>query len=285
MKRGLVLGGGGVIGVAWETGLVAGLAEGGIDVRLADIVVGTSAGSMVGTRIAAGQDVTVPAARSSIGAPVRDGGPDVAKLGEIFGKWSAAETMTEALCAEIGALAESARTAEEEAWIAATGGSLGVPDWPDTDLRVTAVDVRSGAFAVHSKESGAPLHAAVASSCAVPGLFPPITISGRRYMDGGVRSGTSADLLVPDAPEVVLVVAPICAKTASFGPLAERCMNAEVAALRQSGASVCGVIPGDTEIEAFGPNLMDSGRAEGARQAGWQRGLELAKGEAGIWNS
>ena len=58
MKRVLVLGGGGIIGIAWETGLVSGLSEGGIDVRDADLVVGTSAGSVVGTRLAAGQDVS-----------------------------------------------------------------------------------------------------------------------------------------------------------------------------------------------------------------------------------
>ena len=63
MKRALVLGGGGVIGVAWETGLLKGLAQGGIDVRSADVVIGTSAGSMVGTRVAAGHDSGEPAPR------------------------------------------------------------------------------------------------------------------------------------------------------------------------------------------------------------------------------
>lgn len=287
MKRALVLGGGGVIGVAWETGLVSGLAEGGVDLRRADLIVGTSAGSMVGTRLAAGQDLSAPHPPGGSGAPARprvaDGGPDVEKLGQIFKLWSEAETMTEERSAEIGALALAARTAPEDDWVAQTGGAVGVDDWPAVALRLTAVDAVSGAFEVHSRESGAPLDRAIASSCAVPGLFPPVSIAGRRYMDGGVRSGTSADLALDCEPDVAVVIAPICARTASFGPLAERSMWDEVGQLEAAGSRVCAVIPGDAEIEAFGPNLMDAGRAAAAREAGHARGLALARAEAALW--
>ncbi|MCH8167959.1 MAG: patatin-like phospholipase family protein, partial [Proteobacteria bacterium] len=74
--------------------------------------------------------------------------------------------MTEETCAKIGALASAARTAEPAKWIASTGGSTGVEDWPRTELRLTAVDVKTGKFEVHSRLTGAPLAAAVASSCA-----------------------------------------------------------------------------------------------------------------------
>ena len=291
LKRAIVLGGGGVIGVAWETGLISGLAEGGVDVRQADVIVGTSAGSIVGTRIAGGQDVSQPAPNAALGdAPVRvppvpEGGPDMAALGKVFGLWTSAAEMTQPLCAEIGGLAAAARTADEETWVAATGGSTGVANWPALDLRITAVDVESGAFEVHTRDSGAPLDRAVASSCAVPGMFPPITIGGRRYMDGGVRSGTSADVLIDVEPDVALVIAPLCKATASFGALCERSMNDEVAQLRAAGARVCSVLPGDAEVAAFGGNLMDASKANAARQAGHTRGLVLAQNEAAIWFS
>jgi len=272
------------VGVAWETGLVAGLAEGGLDLREADIIVGTSAGSMVGTRLAAGQDLREPpVGRAVIPVPFAEGGPDLERLGRVFALWSAADAMDEALCAEIGALAASARTADPAAWIDATGGSVGVEDWPVTPLRVTAVDVDSGRFEVHSARSGVGLAEAIAASCAVPGMFPPVPIGGRRFMDGGVRSGTNADVVIDVEPDVALVIAPICSRTAVFGPLAERCMDDEIAQLRAAGTRVCRVVPEDAEIEAFGPNLMDPARTEAARAAGHARGVELAAGEAAIW--
>jgi NTE family protein len=204
-------------------------------------------------------------------------------MGEVFGLWAATSEMTEAMCARIGALAASARTASPQAWVASTGGTIGVPDWPETPLRLTAVDVENGRFAVHRAGSGVGLHEAIAASCAVPGMFPPVPIGGRRYMDGGVRSGTNADVALECEPEVALVIAPICTATAVFGALAERSMKEEIAALEAAGARVCGVIPGPDEVEAFGPNLMDPARTEAARAAGRARGRALADGEASIW--
>jgi len=287
LKRALVLGGGGVIGVAWETGLVSGLLEHGIDLREADLVIGTSAGSIVGTKLAAGQDLSAkaeaPRDERVVAVPLPEGGPDVAKLTEIFKIWSETQVMDDAICARIGQLASEARTAAEEAWIASIAASVGVDDWPETELRITAVNVQSGAFEVHTRDSDAALHHAIASSCAVPGMFPPITLDGRSYMDGGVRSGTNADVALDREPDVTVVIAPICAATASFGALAERSLDAEVAQLRAAGSGLCVVLPGEQEIEAFGPNLMDAGRAEAARAAGHARGVQLAQGEAKLW--
>jgi NTE family protein len=283
LKRALVLGGGGVIGVAWETGLAAGLLEGGVDLRDADLVIGTSAGSLVGTRIAAGQDLSRPVESGPGDVPLPEGGIDLPKLTAIFRLWSRARLMDEALCARIGRLADEARTVDPTDWIANTGGSLGIDDWPETELRITAVDIRSGAFEVHSRETGAPLHEAIASSCAVPGMFPPVRVGGRDYMDGGVRSGTSADVALDREPDVAIVIAPICAATASFGALAERSLGDEVAQLRSAGTRVCCVLPGEQELEAFGSNLMDPTRAEAARASGRARGRALAHDEATLW--
>lgn len=282
--RALVLGGGGVVGVAWETGLVAGLLEGGIDVREADLVVGTSAGSMVGTRIAAGQDLRVAPSREGPNEiPLPAGGPDMETLGKIFEVWSQAPEMTEALCREIGTLARIAKTPDLAPWVAATGGSLGVDDWPDTDLRVTAVDVDTGRFEVHSAKSGAPLKEAVASSCTVPGMFPPVPIDGRHYMDGGVRSGTNADVILDAKPGAALVIAPICSATAAIGAVAERALHDEVAQLRAAGTRVCTILPDEADARTFGGNLMDASRAEACQEAGRQRGLRMATGEAQLW--
>jgi len=283
MRQALVLGGGGVVGVAWETGVVAGLLEAGVDLRAAESIVGTSAGSMVGTRLAAGQDLRTPS--SAVAVPVQDGGPDVAILQKVFGRWTVAQRVDAEFLVAIGDLAVQARTVDEAAWIAATGGSIGVVDWPHDRLRLVAVDVADGRLGVHDRASGAPLDRAIAASCAVPGMFPPITINGRRFMDGGIRSGTSADLLLPDQPSLVLVIAPLCRGSSAIGDLAERCLDNEIEALEAAGARVIKVVPNDADKAAFGPNLMDAARAEPADAAGRARGRALAGDLAGLWRS
>ena len=283
MRQALVLGGGGVVGVAWETGLIGGLLDNGVDLRAAEAIVGTSAGSMVGTRLAAGQDIRV--ARPTEPLPSLDGGPDVATLEKVFRRWTTATQVDAEFLIEIGALALAARTIDESSWIAATGGRLGVETWPHGQLRIISVDVEHGALSVHDRASGAALDRAIASSCAIPGMFPPITINGRRYMDGGIRSGTSADVLLPDAPELVLVIAPLCKASTRIGALAETCLDNEIAALEAGGTRVVKVVPLADEIAAFGPNLMDPARAEPAATAARARAESLARELRPLWRS
>jgi NTE family protein len=251
--------------------------------RAADAIVGTSAGSMVGTRLAAGQDLRIE--RRGVAVPSLEGGPDVATLQQVFGRWTKAERVDRKFLCEIGALAASARTIDEDAWIAATGGSVGVADWPHDRLKLVAIDVEDGRLGVHDRASAAPLDRAIAASCAVPGMFPPIAINGRRYMDGGVRSGTSADLLLVDEPEVVVIVAPLSRASTAIGALAERCLDHEVEALEAAGARVIKVLPNEADVAAFGPNLMDAAKAQAGREAGAARGRALATTLRDVWKN
>ena len=295
MKKGLVLGGGGVVGIAWESGLLAGLREGGIDLRDADVFVGTSAGSFVGSQLASGEEFTMeavsdespsdePSSEESLESSLDEfqKSLDLALLGKIFQRWSSVDEMTAEVCKEIGGWALEAPTMPEEQWIASTGGNTGLSDWPEKDVRITSVDVVTGELCVHSKATS-PLHASVASSCAIPGMFPAITINGQRYMDGGVRSGTNADVLKDDALDVAVIIAPICEGTALFGSVSEKALLAEAEILRAQGAKVLTIMPLAKEKEVFGPNLMDSKAAPAAKLAGYERGLELAKEEAKLW--
>jgi NTE family protein len=289
MRRGLVLGGGGPVGIAWESGLARGLAEGGIDLRRADRIVGTSAGSVVGTRLAAGHEPRslepgAPIAGGAASAADLMGGgmPDLETLAQVFATWLAGSEMTRERCAEIGTLARKARTMPEDVFVELVASAHGERAWP-AQLVVTAVDVESGEFAAHDASGSAPLERAVAASCAVPGFFPTVEIGGRRYMDGGVRSGTSADLLLAIEPEQALVIAPLCKAQGRLGDLAERLMWAEVARLRAAGAQVCVVLPGNEDLAAFGGNLMNAAAAPSAFEAGQKRGLALASGEAAAW--
>lgn len=286
MTRALVLGGGGIVGIAWEVGVLRGLRDGGAYVAGADLIVGTSAGSVVGTQLAAHRNLDDLYALQLLDSDgvieERMQEIDLAALQTIFMKWGLAQEMTEPLMAEIGGLALQAKTATEGAWTAAIEHALAVPEWPERDLRVTAVDAASGAFQVWTRASGVPLCLAVASSCTVPGLFPPVTIDGRRYVDGGVRSGTSVDLAI--GYDHVLVIAPIGASAQGIGGIARRQLDSEVEAVRAAGSSVEVILPDAEAMEAFGPNLMDPSRRTAAAEAGMRQGLAAAESLRASWS-
>ena len=200
-KRALVLGGGGSVGIAWETGLAAGLADEGIDLRLADKIIGTSAGSFVGAELASGRSPGELRARLTEGARARAGQgstptampvPDLTRLMEFMVRVPKDEAEALKLRAEIGAYALEAATIPEEACIGFFASVADMP-WP-AKYSCTAVDAQNGRFVVLDRSTGTSLARGVASSCSVPGLFPPITINGRRYYDGGIRSATNFDL-------------------------------------------------------------------------------------------
>jgi NTE family protein len=191
--RALVLGGGGLTGRAWEYGLIAGLADQAIDLSVADLVVGTSAGAVVGACVASGAD---PQAlyRGQLAAS----GGAVRKLTTwMIVRWSwilLTSTDSRQLCVRMGRLALAARTWSEADRLNEIAGVLPSRDWPKAPLKVTAVDARTGEFVVFDAAGPASLVDAVAASTAVPGVQPPVTIGDRRLMDGGLRSPANADL-------------------------------------------------------------------------------------------
>jgi NTE family protein len=284
-RNALVLGGGGALGVSWEIGLLAGLLEEGIDVAGADLIVGTSAGSIVGTQVALGKPIAELIDEQSepddgrIGALMA--GIDPASVLQLFMRWAGIKEVTQEICAEIGAAALAAKTATEEQWVGYFEDHLEGAAWPERPLLLTAVDCETGAFQTWDRESGVGLGRAVASSCAVPGLFPPVSINGRRYTDGGVRSGTSADLA--RGYDSVLIVAPIGARSDGIDPLLGRQARAEAEALRASGSNVELVFTDAATLEAMGVNRMDTSRRGVTTHAGIAQGRALASRLAGSW--
>jgi len=285
-KRALVLGGGGSVGVAWETGLAAGLADEGIDLSLADKIVGTSAGSFVGAELAAGRapaDMRARLTESARSRAEQGSTPnalpaaDLTKLMEFMMRVPKTEAEALRLRAEIGAYALESATIPEEACIAFFA-SVGDVPWP-AKYSCTAVDAQDGRFVVFDASSGTSLARGVASSCSVPGLFPPITINGRRYYDGGIRSATNFDLA--EGFERVIAVAVIPPGAAAF--MAAR-IDPELAQLRRSGAHVELITPDAGSLEAFGPNLMDASRQAPVLDAGVKQGRAEAVRIRSVWS-
>jgi NTE family protein len=286
MSRALVLGGGGPVGVAWEAGVVAGLAESGVDLTAADRIIGTSAGSLVGARLARG---ATPAQllEKALHVSAGNGAPrpevDLERLmavGAAMFESIDGERPDEEILTQVGRIALGADTISEDEFVAMTGRGLG-DEWPERDYVCTAVDAESGAFRAWDAAAGASLERAVASSCSVPGLFPPMTIDGRRYVDGGVLSATNAFLAEGHDSVVVLSVL-----TGALAGLAEHLsvpLRREVAALEAGGSAVEVVEMGEGVLAITGGDLMDFDAGPAAAQVGRAEGRAAAERVGTVW--
>jgi len=255
MAYALVLGGGGVAAIGWETGLLKGLRDAGADISAADLIVGTSAGSVVGAQIATDCDLDDLYARQlQPPDPAFERLPavGVAALGRVLAPFLRGGPMTQETLARIGALALQAATEDESGRLATIRARLPIHTWPDRRLLITGVDAASGAFVTWDRASDVPLPLAVAASCAVPVLYPPITIHGRRYIDGGTRSSTNADLARDCS--MVFIIAPM---PGTMG---------EVPALRSQGSRVELILPDAATLAAMGANPFDP-----VRRSSWPR--------------
>ena len=280
--RALVLGGGGVAGAAWELGILIGLHDAGVDVRGADVIIGTSAGSVVGAQIASGADLESLFASQL--TPVEQSKErmvafDLAQMMEAFSQAVAgAGPDSKAIRARIGAYALAVPTISEAERRLIIEARLPVHTWPPQRLLIVAVDTETGEEYIMDRESGVSLVDAVAASCAVPGIWPPVSIAGRRYMDGGVRSGTNADLA--RGYDRIVILNPLGANANYFGAGPA----GEAAALEQEGSQVLVIAADGASATAIGLNPLDPITRRPSALAGRTQGCELAASVAALWS-
>jgi NTE family protein len=273
--RALVLGGGGVTGVAWEIGLLLGLAERGVDLAAADLFVGTSAGSVVAAQMTSGEplehmyDRQVEPATTEI--PARIGAGALAGF-MVAALWPGDGRNGRAW---LGRAALRAPTPPEEERRAVIAHRVPWTRWPETPLLVPAVAAETGEVVIFDRHSGVPLVDAVAASCAVPLVWPPMTVGGTRYIDGGVRSVANVDLAAGSGR--VVVVAPITAG-------ARRAHRPGVQA-RALGADVRSVVvaPDAAARRAIGRNALDPARRAPAAEAGRAQAAQVAEHVRAVW--
>jgi NTE family protein len=270
----LVLGGGGIAGIAWELGILTGLAEAGVDLTDADVVVGTSAGSVVGAQVT--NSVPLADLYADQLAP-----PD-AEIGGRLSRIAALKLAPPDLLpgsgrdklARVGRVALAAHEPGSVDREAVIRSRLPVHGWPDRDLRVTAVDAMSGQFTVFTADSGVDLVSAVAASCAVPTVWPPVEIGGRTYMDGGMRSTANVDVV--RGAERVVVLAPL--------PRSFSKRTSIRAQLEQVNPREWSVVTPDAEaLTAFGRNLLDPARRAGSAEAGLRQSRTLVDELRHVW--
>jgi NTE family protein len=269
-----VLAGGGLAGIAWETGIVQGIADEAPDVARAlldsDVLLGTSAGSTVAAQIGSGAGLDeLFAAQVSADSYEIDPGISIDDITQLFVMaMTTPGTTKEEKLQRIGAIALASDTVAEPLRRAVIGHRLPSREWPDRMLRVTAIDVATGELVIIDRDSGIPLVDAVAASCAVPGAWPPVTVGTRRFMDGGV--GSSVNMTAASDCDAVVVLVPSSETAPS--PVGDGAV-AEIAAFP---GEVLAVFADDASIHAFGPNPLDpacripsanAGRAQGRREA------------------
>ena len=277
--RALVLSGGGPLAVAWECGLIAGLAESGVRIADADFILGTSAGAIVGAQLAGGRD---PAAIvATILDEARGNAPPgaqpfdpvaVAKLPELFALAQSRPDDPASARAEVGAYALAQPTESEEASAARFAGLIGMREWPDRGFGCAVVDALDGSSHVLTRDCGASLPQAVAASCSLPGISPPITIGGRAYIDGGFASAANVDL-VEGYDEMLIAV------FGSPGPRRERIaarLEPQIARLRETGVRVLVLWPDAACASAIGEQTMDVRRRPDVVRAGLAQGRSEA---------
>ena len=276
--RALVLGSGGITGVAWEVGLLAGLAAQGLDLSGADLVIGTSAGALAGAQVTSGTSLA-----GLYQAQTTPDGVDVIagmSRGLVFRYALAFGLPGTATRARIrmGRLALASPELPEAERSAVIGAWLPSHDWPARRLLITAVDVASGRFAAFDGASGATLIEAVSASCAVPGVWPPVRINGRQWMDGGMRSATNADLAA--GCERIVVLAPIWQGFGLLKGAVRQCRRLA----RHGRRAVALVVPDEAARAAIGSNLLDSSRRAPAAQAGYVQAATAARQIAAVWS-
>ncbi|WP_312965197.1 patatin-like phospholipase family protein [Stutzerimonas kunmingensis] len=277
----LVLGSGGITGIAWMTGLLLGLNEMGVDLRECGKMLGTSAGATVAAQIREDSDLWELYERQVYTSKqVQELAPQIRLLRllplamAILPKLNAPIERTR----RIGQLALRAEAENAQARQSVITARLHPrQDWPAKPLALVAVDVLTGETRMFDRRSGVGLADAVAASCAVPGIWPPVNIDGLQYMDGGIRSSSNADLA--ERSSGVIIVSPLGANRGIPG----RTLSRQIAKLEQSGTRVQVIGPDRTAAAAMGKNPLNPARRAIAAQAGRAQGHLIATAFEQYW--
>ena len=273
--RALVLGGGGLAGIAWHVGILAGLTDRGLDVTDADFIVGTSAGSTVAAQVASGMPID-ECFRRQVDPTFQN--RELRPTLSVTDLWDTMLRLVEEvddpaeLRRRIGSVALAADTVAEPVRRAVVAGRLPSDDWPEQRMATVAIDALTGDRRVFERGSGAGLVDAVAASSAVPGIWPPVTIGDARYVDGGMYSSCNADLAV--GYDRVLVLA----------PMADAALADQVAAVEEAGRAAV-VSPDKESLAAFTADALDPAVRAPSAEAGRRQGISVAATLQDLWKA
>ncbi|MFN3004484.1 patatin-like phospholipase family protein [Mycolicibacterium wolinskyi] len=274
-KRALVLAGGGIAGIAWETGILRGIADESPNTARAllasDVLVGTSAGSTVAAQLGSGLSLDELYDRQidAVSAELNPG-VGIDGITELFvTAMLTPNTTKQQKLQRIGEIALGAPTVDEPVRREVIAARLPSHRWPDRVLRISAIDIATGELVGFDRDSGVELVDAVAASCAVPGAWPPVTIDGRRYMDGGVGSSVNMEL-ADDCDSAVVLVPSGRSVPSPFGG------GGTAAEIEEFDGPAFGIFADDDALEAFGANPLDPACRVPSARAGRAQGRQVA---------
>lgn len=281
MTDALVLAGGGVAGIAWETGVLFGIQE-AEPVAMAEILaetttlIGTSAGSAVAAQLGSGLGLErlfaaqIAEESAELGVDI-----DLAEYVDMIAQLTTDAASPLEIRRRLGAMALGAQTVSPGIRRAVIAARLPVATWPQRRILITAVDTATGELRVFDRDSGVELVDAVGASCAVPGVWPTVEIDGRHYMDGGMRTIANVDLAV--GAERVLVIVP----GTEASPFGEAVSAADREAI--APATVHVVYADEESLTAFGANPLDPHARRPSAHAGREVGRRVAAEVAAFW--
>ncbi len=285
-SKALVLSGGGITGIAWELGILFGLEESGVNIN-PNLIVGTSAGSSIGAQITSG--LKLEKLYNLQLTPIEDTKETQVQFeGHEFRKMMAAAIMSspdsKTARIRIGEAALAAKTMSEERRLELIASRLPSHDWdPESNLIINSVNAETGEWVTFDNNSNVPLLLAVAASSAVPGIYPPTTINGQRYIDGGMSSGTNADL-AKGYDLVLIIVAEPTMIHPPMGPTMHRItFEDELGELKKAGSKFMVITPDKDSLEAKGPNPLDANFRGASVIAGRKQGAKIAEDVKKFW--
>ncbi|MGH3361738.1 MAG: patatin-like phospholipase family protein [Nocardioides sp.] len=273
-RTALVLGSGGVTGIAWELGILQGLAQAGLDLTSADTVIGSSAGAVVGAQVTGARPLD-ELFGTQLAPPDHEIGAEVARvtMARLVPPMVFPGRLDRRL-RRIGRMSMRSHPPGGAERIEVIRSRIGVDGWPDRDLRITAVEAESGDFVAFDKDSGVDLVAAVAASCAVPLVWPAVTIDGRHYLDGGMRSTANVDLA--SGADAIVVLAPI--------PQAfSRSMSIRTQLAGTGARSSVVIAPDKQALADIGRRLLDPAKRADAARTGLRQAQDLVAEVRRVW--
>ena len=262
-----VLGGGGIGGIAWETGILAGLDAEGVHVTPDATILGTSAGSTVAAQLASGTPIAELYQRQRAGVPWEGSRP--MRLGTIlfYARSAIFSRTAEQAARRIGKRALAVADTADDNRMHIIEQRLPSHEWGALDIRLIAVDAESGEYREFTRADGVPLVDAVAASCAIPVEWPTVEIGGHRYMDGGMRSTVNLDLAPGTGPVVAL--APSTAALGRWGSI-----DRQRAALGDRRVAVIRHDAESTRVQ--GRDILDKAVVPAVALAGYEQGRREA---------
>lgn len=296
---GMVLGAGGLVGMAYHVGVLEALADVGVTANDADIIVGTSAGAAIGAEVRTGRPLAEIRNRALSEPGTSEGNAPT----DIFTRaWESPFELGQRVVGSAYVVGRSfvrlPGPRMPQALRRVFPAGLMSPDlepgalddllpteWPEKPLWLCAVDIATGRRVVLGRPGsiGADLREAVVASCAIPALYQPVRVSGTTLVDGGMHSSTNLELAAEFGSKLIICIAPMAYDRRDTPGLAQRlarrrfdhAIEREVLLARASGASVLLFRPSVAELALHGFNPMrKSGNdvvADAARRAARRR--------------